>query len=389
MNLRRIGLTCMMLALYLGLLTGCWDRNEMDELAFVMASGLDLADDGELEISLQIALPTGIQASDHSGGKKAFMAVSEKGNDGMDIFSKEQQQLSRNINLGHRRVIIIGEALGRKGINQVMDTLLRSPESRYNSYIATAYGTTAKEVIRNPYPLEKIPAVGLNNIMEGNYSISVKTDEFLDGLATYGKNPVTPGIRVIKDANGNPTFVLDKIAVYRQNQLVGFLSGEQQKAFMLYRGNTQVITWSLQFEPPKKEYKGTVNIHFLKVRTSIHTRMAEGKPAVDLRIKTSCRVSANDTELDFNQPETLALLEQKYEDELRKAVAEVITVSQQEFKSDIFGFGRKVHIDHPYVWKEIKDDWNEIYPSVPVEVKIDVKIERIGRTQAPGQLMKY
>ncbi|MNV88192.1 Spore germination protein B3 precursor [compost metagenome] len=117
--------------------------------------------------------------------------------------------------------------------------------------------------------------------------------------------------------------------------------------------------------------------------------MAEGKPAVDLRIQTTCRVSANDTELDFSQPKTLALLEQKYEEELHKAVSGVITASQQEFKSDIFGFGRKVHIDHPYVWKEIKDDWNELYPTVPVEVKIEVKIERIGRTQAPGQLMKY
>ena len=71
----------------------------MDELAFVMASGLDLAEDGELETSLQIALPTGIQTSDQSGGNKAFMAVSEKGKDGTDTLGKEQQQFKKYVGI--------------------------------------------------------------------------------------------------------------------------------------------------------------------------------------------------------------------------------------------------------------------------------------------------
>lgn len=388
MNLRRIRLACTALSLCFGLLTGCWDRREMDELAFVMATGLDLSEDGELETSLQIAVPTGIPGSSQTERKKPFMVVSEKGKDGIDSLSKEQQRLSRNINLGHRRVIIIGESLGRKGLNQVMDTLLRSPDSRYNSYVATAYGTTAKEVITTPYFLERIPAVGIYNILEGKNTFSVKTDEFLDALATYGKNPVTPGIRLTMDDTGNPIFVLDQLAVYRENKLVGFLSGEQQKAFRLFRENIHGMTWSLQFEPPKPEYKGTVNMSVLNVRTSVRTRMAEEKPAIDVRIKVTGRISANDTEQDLSRSETLARLEQRYEEELQKTVAGVVSVSQQEYKSDIFGFGRKVHIDHPYAWKKIKERWDELYPAVPVEVKIEVKIERIGRTQAPGQLIR-
>lgn len=54
----------------LGLMTGCWDRNEMDDLALVMASGIDLTDDGQLEITLQIALPTGIPSAVQSGERQ-------------------------------------------------------------------------------------------------------------------------------------------------------------------------------------------------------------------------------------------------------------------------------------------------------------------------------
>lgn len=386
MSFQRISLTFTALACCLGMLTGCWDRKEMDELAFIMASGVDLAESGDLLSSLQVALPTGIPTSAQSDGKQSYIVVSATGKDGIDTLNKEQQQLSRNVNLGHRRVIVIGESLGRHGLDQVMDTLLRAPESRFNSYILTAYGTTAKEVISTSYQLEEIPAVGINNIMKNDFALAVKTDEFLDALATYGKSPVTTGIQLTKDETGNPTFKLDKIAVYRDNKLAGFLSGEEQKAFRLYRENSHALSWVIQFEPPAPKHKGTVNMSFLKVKTNIHTRVIKENPAVTVHLKVMARINANDTDLDVSKSDVLERLERKFEEELEKAMRKTVSISQQEFKADIFGLGSKVHIDHPYYWKKIKERWDTIYPTIPVEVKVDVRIERFGRTQAPGHL---
>ncbi|MNI28043.1 Spore germination protein A3 precursor [compost metagenome] len=127
----------------------------------------------------------------------------------------------------------------------------------------------------------------------------------------------------------------------------------------------------------------------LKVRTNIHTRIVNNKPSIGVHILATGRINANDTDLDLSRTETITVVEEKYEKELHKAINGVITVSQQEFKSDIFGFGRQMHIDHPYVWKKIKEQWDELYPTLPIEVRTEVRIERIGRTQAPAQLMKY
>ncbi|MGZ7444384.1 Ger(x)C family spore germination protein [Paenibacillus sp. TH7-28] len=388
MNFRRIALTFAALWCCLAMLTGCWDRKEMDELAFVMASGLDLAENGELVTSLQIALPIGLPTPVQSKGKKSFVVLSDEGKDGIDTLNKEQQQLSRTIKLGLRRVIVIGESLGRHGLNQVLDTLMRSPESRYNSYIVTAYGTTAKEVLSTPYLLEEIPADGINNILKNDSTLAVKADEFLDALAAHGKSPVTAGIQLTKDATGNPTFKLDKIAAYRSNKLVGFLSGDEQKAFRLFRENIHALSWAVQFEPPNPEYKGTVNMNVLKVKRDIHTRMIEEKPAITVHLTVTGIISANDTELDMTNSEVHNRLERKYEDELKKAMESAVSISQQEFKSDIFGFGRKVHTDHPYTWKKLKEQWDVMYSTIPVEVNIDVRIERFGRTQAAGHLIK-
>jgi spore germination protein KC len=390
MILRRILSACTALALCLGLLTGCWDRKEMDELAFVMASGIDLTEDGKLEVTLQIALPTGMPSPLSGGGKKAksVLVVSGTGKEGYTVLGKMQEQLSRRVNFGHRRVIVIGEKLARKGINQVLDNLLRSPESRYNSYIATAYGASAKQILNAPYLLESIPAIGINKIMAGDFSLAVKIDKFLDALSSYGQMPVTPGIRIAKADGGDPTITLDKIAVYRENKLVGYLSGGRMQAFRLLTGRPDGMTLSMRVEPPKNEFEGFVGVQFLKVKPKIHTRIKNGKPEITLSFKGTGRVISNDTSLDMSKPATLMRLQKTLDAKLNKSIMSTVTLAQKKFKSDIFGFGREVHIQHPYVWKKIEKQWGTIYGEVPVHVETDVRIVRIGRTQAPGHLRK-
>lgn len=375
------------LALGGAMLTGCWDRKEMDELAFVMASGLDLTEDGKIESSLQIALPTDFPSAVQAGGgkgEKAYTVISAAGKDGMESLGKLQQQLSRRINLGHRRVIIIDEKLARSGINVVLDTLMRAPESRYNSYIATSFGTSAKAIISTPYSLEKLPGIGINNIMEGEYSVAVKVDEFLDLIADYGKNPVTPAIQITKTDTGTPTIVIDKLAVYRDNKLMGFLSGEAKSAYRLLQGNSAGIPWSIAFNPPTNEYKGTVNMQFLKASQKISTKQTPSGLNLSIALKAAGRIISNDTDLDISNPKVIAELEQRFSEDIKQALSKVVNQSQKEFKSDIFGFGQRFHIQHPHEWKRIRQQWGSMYPEASVTIDTKIRIERVGRTQAPG-----
>ncbi|OIK15361.1 hypothetical protein BIV60_10000 [Bacillus sp. MUM 116] len=40
-------------------------------------------------------------------------------------------------------------------------------------------------------------------------------------------------------------------------------------------------------------------------------------------------------------------------------------------KSDVFGFGEVTHQTYPTDWKEIKKDWNNRFPELEVNVKVD------------------
>ncbi|MDQ0062592.1 Ger(x)C family spore germination protein [Paenibacillus harenae] len=384
MNLRRISFSWLTVFLMLALLTGCWDRTEMDELAFVMASGIDLADDGQVEVTLQIALPTGIPSSLTTGGKakKPVLVVSAKGKDGMEALGKLQQQLSRRINLGHRGVFVFGEKYARNGIVEAVDTLLRSSESRFNSFILTSSGTTAKEILNSPYQLESIPSIGISNMQDNDFSFSVKTDKFIEMSASLEVSAVTGAIRTINKKTDSETFMIDKSAVYRKNKLVGFLSGKELKAFRLFKGNFNGMRFTVQMEPPKESYKGTVAIQLLQAKTKIRTRIRNGMPEIAVALKATAQIMANDTPTDFNKETNLHSLEKKFSEEMQKEMTSMISRTQNKFKADIVGFGREIHIEHPYFWKKAKSVWADLYTKVPVSVKVDITIERIGRTQA-------
>ena len=64
--------------------------------------------------------------------------------------------------------------------------------------------------------------------------------------------------------------------------------------------------------------------------------------------------------------------------ETEKAIAEEIDLAvnkaQKELNSDVFGFGRTLHREHPEEWNNIKDQWNEIFPKAEYRAEVEVKM---------------
>lgn len=379
------------LILCLSFMTGCWDRSEVNDLAFVLASGFDLAENGEVEVILQIALPTempsGMQGG-RTGGNKTVMVVSEKGRDGIDIMHKLQKRLSRQIFMGHRAVVIVGEKYARHGIDQVLDQLLRAPGSRYSSYFLTANGTTAKQVLQTQYKLEAIPAIALKKMQLTGLGLSVKMDEFMDAQSSSGRSSVTGAIKAYTSKTEEGVFNIDEAAVYQENKLVGFLTANEKKILTWRTGKLERTKITAQVEPKVKDFKGTVGVEVLKAKANLRTKMNDGMPEVTIVFNAMVRVLENDTRLDLSKGENLKHVESKLMGEIEGQVKSTLNRVQKQLKADIFGFGEEIHIKHPTYWKQNKDQWKDIYPGVPVTIKIDIKVQRIGRTQSPAHLKK-
>ena len=85
-----------------------------------------------------------------------------------------------------------------------------------------------------------------------------------------------------------------------------------------------------------------------------------------------------DVSPDIKKPEIRELLEHYLETYIHQEVLSLITKVQQEFKSDIFGFGATIHRKHPKIWRELESNWGEEFSKLDVLVTIDAVLTSSG-----------
>ncbi|WNS44069.1 Ger(x)C family spore germination protein [Paenibacillus sp. MMS20-IR301] len=389
MNRVTIASRAVILLLILSMITACWDRREMDDLALIMGSGIDLTEDGLIEVSYQIALPTGIPSAVKSGGsQKQVVVISAKGNDLQEALGRIQAQMSRFIYFGHREIMLIGENCARHGLNQIQDLFTRYPETRFNSYVLTTYGGTAKEILNAPYPMELIPALAISKIQNSRLSFSVKLDKFLEAFSTPGISPVTAAIRIIHKGTDKESIVIDRAAVYQGNTLKGFIPPDELELLRWWIDDPYRLGFTMQIEPEDKNYKGTVSIKSSKSSVKIHSKIIDGRPEAKVNFRIVVKAVSNNTKLDLNNVKDRTFVEKKFAVHLHTKFIQMLNLVQKDLKTDIFGIGEDLHIEHPYVWKKIKDSWSELFPEIPVSIEVKVQIEQIGKTQGHSEIKK-
>jgi len=72
----------------------------------------------------------------------------------------------------------------------------------------------------------------------------------------------------------------------------------------------------------------------------------------------------------------------KCEKEFTKVVREqcnrTIKKMQEEYKADVFQLNKILRTSKPAYWEEIKEDWDEIYPDVKINLDVEVKLKQLG-----------
>jgi spore germination protein KC len=93
-------LSLVILTILLLLLGGCWNRREVESLAFVMAAGIDkAAEGGKVQVTVQIARPAALVSGGQGSGamERAFWLVSSTGYTPFDAVRNFSMQSSRRL----------------------------------------------------------------------------------------------------------------------------------------------------------------------------------------------------------------------------------------------------------------------------------------------------
>ncbi|MEI2394111.1 Ger(x)C family spore germination protein [Paenibacillus phytohabitans] len=375
------------------LLTACWSSAPIENLNMEVAVALDAADETAIEkkfegeggdypkrerisATYQFIVPQGAVGSKKEGAaSRNFYNMTETGDSIFEAIRELSLRTNRQPIGHHLKVIVIGEKLARSTkLSELIDFFSRDNDIRPSVLVLVSKGK-AKDVLNNVLP-GQTPAFVLEGIF-GNRDRSLRIWD-----------PVTI-TKIVGPLHSKKSFLLQNV-IAAENEMkfagAGIIDGESGKlSGFLSEKELEGVVWLTGkgkggVLKTHKDDTGRLITYEVKAMSSkIKAVVEEGQISFHVKIESKGRYaetfSTDGDRLDaaFMRRDAMEL-----EKEVKELVKTVIDKMQHELHADVGGFGKTLRIQHPEVWRKVKERWDQTFTSLPVHLEVKLQIEEYG-----------
>lgn len=391
------------LSVLLPLLTGCWDRLEIEERAVVLGVSIDVADPeaekeedeithlkgtiptpdrGMVRVAVQIALPGRIPLGPGEGGggkdsAETVWIVDVVGHSIDDAFMNLQQQLSSKLFFGHLRVIVVSEALAKKGLGNVNDYFRRNSEVRRMAWMMISKGK-AMELMKASPQLERVPTLYLMSTLDEGIQMGKFPKDYVGIFWSNSSKKGQEGFLPFVSIKKTQTVEIKGLAYFVGNKMVGITKPLEIGGYMAIKGMNPA---GYQVFMKLDGSSDTVMTSATHRSSQWDVQIKNGIPHFTIKIAIEVNLEEKINEaIDINNPAILRKIEQKQTEASVKFYSDVIKKTQEK-GSDIFGFGEYVRAKEPGYWnKNIRttERWRDMYKQMTFDTQVTIKVRRIG-----------
>ncbi len=402
------------------ILTGCWDRVELEEQAFVQTIGLDQGRAGQVLVTFRIVIPSriisGTTGSAGEASPSSFLTSLEVPTIPMAL-QLANTYISRPLNLIHARGLVIGEDLAKGGLREYLTFFSSWRQNRKIMFVVVAKGK-AFDILQKFKPdLE----TNINRVWESVPNVSGATslfpvtqlNGFISAIEGVGISPIVPleainpssaGKKIddipfnpenaatgrsaviagqLPRLGGNPVEFIGG-AVFKGDKLITTIAGYETRVWFMLTGKFRKAL--ITFRDPIIRDKFIV----LDIKQG-------SKPDVDVQI-TDGQVVINET-ISLEGDIFSVQSHQKYASDLKlqrvleTAISRDIEQRSLQFikkiqglNNDIFGyadFARRDFLTYPE-WLAFK--WHQKFANAKINLQVSFKLRRTGLLTAPVEV---
>lgn len=390
--------------------SGCTHSFGVEELAYVIAIGLDTSEDDDLELTLQFA--TSGNSSDSSGEGSSSSGSSKQStkstissvkcktiDSGITLINSH---ISKKINLSHCKEIIISEDLAKKGIINYLDTLVTNPELSNSAEIVVSKCTAKKYI-------EKVNPV-FEGLLSEYYSASLKTntytaystnmnlstfycllkDSYFEPYASLGNitedadSNSSSNSQITDSINGNyiagnydiddknPIQTIGFVA-FKDDKLVGEFTGLDCVCFSIINNTLEECNLSIPHPFYENKYMDLYVTSSKKTKCKIDT--SSDYPIIHLDIYLTGFGQSVDEAISYGDEENIEKIKQSAENYTQQSILNFLNKTSTEYNSDICGFGRYA-VKNCLTMEQWADyNWLDNYKNVVFDVNVSFNIK--------------
>lgn len=377
-------------------LTGCWNSRELNDMALVIAIGVDKKEEKYI-FTAQVINPSMVAGQGGGLARSPIMSYKAEGDSLFEAWRKLTKNAPRKMYFSHVRIVVIGEKLAREGIYDLLDPILRDHEFRTDYYILVAREEKAENVLSVLTSLEEIPAFKIDKMLKAatdNLGVAsyYTLDTIVNDLKGTGKEPVLSSVRIegriedgqtlsnLEGSRLKTRVILDELAVLKEGKVVGFLGDEDSRGYNYSQGNIKSAVEKLTCLKKKEKI---MIVEIIRTKSKIKAELKNGKPFVTIHVKVEGNIVDVACEAKPQEEKVFKKYEKQLNEHIQSMIENVVTITQEEFQTDIIGIGEAVHRNEPKYWAKHEKEWLKIFPQTEVKVVVNAKIRNIGSINQP------
>ncbi len=366
------------------LLTGCYNYREINELAIVSGVSIRKVDD-EIELTTEVINPKKEQDAS-SGEEPEFIIYTSRAKSVQEAIRKMIKESPRKMYGAHIEILVIDEGIAREYLMDILDSFARNPEIRSEFKVLVG---KSDDILKITTPLEKISSENIRNSLENNnkylgFANVVTYHELISNVLNPNIELVLPVLSMkgnvnlgedkenISNTSVKATSIIDGMAIFRNNKLIGYLTEEESLTYNILRDSAK--NFFIRTSGHDNEYI----VHEI-IRLSSKMEFDKNKNEMKITLTGKSAISEVNEKIDLENLEEVSKLEKELNQELKKMVERSILSIQKKYNSDIFGFGDVIYKSYPKYFQKIKDEFKQDgFQNMKVNVSVKIKGQEKG-----------
>lgn len=378
-------------------LTGCFDKVELEERAFVLAMSIDKYKDSldtniekideEKRYVIGMSMPE-ISEGEKSGIKEENPMENEKKSEESSVNKSIKQgegssvsstmnlidtYTSQNLYYGHTKVVILGKDIleNENYFKEVIDTLDRNKEIS-RKIIVLASKINAKDIIEIIPKDEKMIGIYINDFYKNNkrnssFTFRMDLEDIIKNLYSLNGDTIIPTVE-IKDNDIH----LDGLAILKNYKLIKYLDNKQTKGLIWLLDKNSLGTITTDFENSFVSldiFKKNMKMNFFEENEKIICNIN-----IDIKGNISGYILNNEI---FENDEKYIKLEKEYEKDLYEEIMHSLE-NIKNINSDVLALKEKIRKNNFDLYEKYNLKEDNIYNNIQFKINCDVNIKGFG-----------
>ena len=361
------------------ILCGCWNYREIDTLAIVAGMAIDKDMTTNKYVFTTEIITTQSQGVSSIISSQIFTSESDSIFDAVrDMIEKTGLRLFWS----DAKVVIVSESLAREGIIPALDWTNRSNFVRPDMWLLIAKGNTASEILKTKVKLNEVTSFHLDDALNSWKVLSRFTNSmvwsFIDGLSSGNSQAVTTVKNELSDGTIIP--LVEGCAIFKSDKLVGYLDGTETSYMLMVNNKIKQGLFTLL------NVSGSSNNVTLKLndnRTKLTPVYNNGLVSMIVDVYPVVSIHEIQGTKDYMNEVNLKILQSEAEKKIEIQIQSLISKLQNNYDSDVLGFGEIFKEDKPKVSEDYKKNKKDIFKNMKTKVNVHMIIKSSNRTIKP------